>query len=263
MVAMLYVIDTMFTTLFTAARKGTDDILGCCHVIAVPDKRLSGLLVTWEDRAKDIVEWFQDSMPKPTMIMVLGHIPIFDDTMLPRMEKLNNDVRVPKAEVDLARRLRGQRVTIAVAGFHKEKSSEIWKLLEEPNQLAAAGTFALLQSAVQEGGGPRGRVSALKHEVMRPFASIRLRMELEREKGNQPIDLNATQNISTAMAEARIKLELLESIPDTTEEFKAAVRKAHAICKEDLYQVATDPEVFTAWINNLNTALDSVRQKAL
>lgn len=257
----IYVIDQEFTSKFNDTWSRVEQWFGDFHIFAVPGIRTNGTPAPWREEIEHVVQAFQAEVVSPSIALILGHMPVFSDVLSP-LDIIKMEVRVPKAERELAARLGCDGPLVSVAGFHKEGASEIWQLLKEPRHFMRPGVLACIRSVVENGGGPSGRISALKHEVMRPFASVRLRLELDRERGAPGMAPDALENVSTAIADAKTKLEILEAEPRVSDDFRAAVREARSICETDLQLLTSDSANFNRWIDTLNAALDQVRQEA-
>lgn len=268
MSSVVYVIDREFTNRFSdelkkSGRGAPYEDLTAAHVgefflISRPDGLDPRKQVAWGTCIDPLLEHVAPH--SPTRLVVLGHKGIFRG-MMPGQERYDAECRVRSAEASLRELLPQPVPSIWVYGFHHElQSSEIWQLLESPGQLMVPGTLARLRSIVEEGGGPLGRLSALKHELMRPFASVRLRLQVEAERGSRRLDPESIDRVVTAIDEGRRQLLHIRESFEQTRNFERALDRAHGLLDEDLQAITSDPDRFNGWIDRLNDALDAVRE---
>jgi|GEM_PF-4903035 len=265
MSSVLYVIDLDFTKLLAKALETEEGSapyenvtmrqLGEFQVIARPDGPDSDHPVPWDSCVAPLIEHVEPL--HPTRLIVLGHKGIFSGLIPMGREQYSVQIRIPAAEKTLREQLPQPTPAVSVYGFHHEQVSEIWRMLEKPEELVVPGTLARLRAIVDEGGGPLGQLSALRHELMRPFASMRLRLQLHE------FDAESVDRIVTAIAKGRDSLlKIQKTFKGTTKSFENALKKACSLLEEDPQTITADPDRFNNWVDGLNDALDLVRKEA-
>lgn len=272
MSAVVYVIDLEFTELFSDDRAKDDrrelyeDLtktqIGEFYLITRPDGPDKDVKnqVSWESCINTLLA--DVAAYSPTRLVVLGHKGIFRDVMLDS-EQQKVESRIRRAEKRLLELLPKPAPALSIFGFHHElQSSEIWRLLQKPEQLMVSGTLARLRSIVEEGGGPLGKLSALKHQLMRPFASVRLRLQIAAERGNRQLDPESIDRVAAAITSGHTALLEIRASLEPTHSFERALERARGLLEEDLNAITADADHFNGWIDRLNDALDAVRKEA-
>lgn len=258
---LLFMIDTAFANeffrIFNSTKLTFDQE---CRVVTQPDSMLGTTMQTsWEDCIDHVLYELAEN---PTeLAIVLGHKGIFD-SCLPALDRYKAEARVPVAEKDLLDRLYSPKPVVYVRGFHHLPDSAIYRLLADPSSVAAPGTYTKLRAIVEDGGGPLGRLSVLKHDLMRPFGSVRLHLQLEAEDGAQTMSAALINRIAGAIQRGQSDLAAISTCPEDNQTFHDAVNAARSLLGRDVREITADATAFHRWIEQLNEALDEVRQEA-
>jgi hypothetical protein len=226
-------------------------------IVAISDPQASQ--IRWTDCVHELASAID--MCAATLVVVAGHQGIFRD-YLDVIARTKPEVRIREAEAAIVSQMRAPKPRLYVTGFHHVDDSEIHRILRRVKELAYPGTFGRVRAIVEEGGGPAGRLSVLKHELMRPLASVRLLLQLEDESGGRAIDASLAARISTAIRDGRRRLDEANQYCEPTEDFAQALGGVSALFDTDVARITSDPRSFNVWIDELNEALDKVRQEA-
>lgn len=258
---LLFVIDTAFTAEFSRIFGSTTATFDQeCRVVTQPDSMLGTTMQTsWKHCIDQVVREIRRN--PAGLVVVLGHKGIFESN-LPTLDRYKAEVRVASAENELREKLGAQPPTVYVSGFHHLPDSAIYRLLADPSCLGSPGTFTKLRAIVEDGGGPLGRLSVLKHDLMRPFASARLLLQLEAEEGSQKMSRALIERITGAVQQGRADLARVETKAEENPTFHDAVANARSLLARDVHTIAADAASFNLWIDQLNAALDEARREA-
>jgi hypothetical protein len=258
---LLYVIDEEFTNQFTSAYGGPEEEFADCHVKTRSDVHAGTTTqVAWSQCVESVAMQIREY--GGPLVLVLGHKGIFRN-VLPTLDLFKAEGRVNEAERDLLKDVGSSTPAIHVSGFHHVPDSPIYLQLSKPRLLDSPGGFTRLRILAEHGGGPLARLSVLRHNMMRPFASMRLRLQLDMESGIREIDRTVIERVVSAIADGRTQLATLDSgYYDDSSEFVDAVRNARSLLDESVDEITADPAVFNEWVDRLTDALDVVRQEA-
>jgi type II secretory pathway component PulM len=260
MTSLLYVIEHDFSLSFYETYESLKVSFGDYLLIAEPDVQGgTSAQARWTDRLRKVAAEIRDAAA--SIVVVAAHQGIFHD-YLDAIEESKAEVRVRRAENDLAEELGASAPKLYVTGFHREHDSEIYRILLKPRELAVPGTFARVRALVEEGGGPAGQISVLKHGIMRPFASVRLLLQLDEENGRGGVDPRLVARVDTAIREGRARLAAAARKYEQTSQFTGAVEKTARLFEAEVERITADPRALNDWIDELNAALDCLRQEA-
>jgi hypothetical protein len=258
---LLFMIDTAFANEFFRIFGSTTATFDQeCRVVTQPDSMLGTTVQTsWEDCIDQVL--YELAQNPTDLAIILGHKGIFD-SCLPTLDRYKAEARVSAAEKDLLDRLDPPKPVVYVRGFHHLPDSAIYRLLADPSSIAAPGTYTKLRLIVEEGGGPLGRLSVLKHNLMTPFGSVRLHLQLEAEDGAQTMSHALVERIVGAVQRGRSDLTAINTCAEENQSFHDAVIAARSLLARDVREIAADMATFQRWIDQLNEALDQVREEA-
>lgn len=259
MMPLLFVVDSKFTCRFRDIYQGTIKTFQEVRVVARFDTEVADIQIDWADCVDQLLN---ASREKATSIIVaVAHQGVFR-RRLSDLDEHKAEVRVPAAEREVAEKLDAPAPPVYVSGFHHVDESELARLLADPEDLKLPGFFGRIRSLVEDGGGPLGHLSLLKHNLMRPFASVRLLLQIEAERGDTRLDPLVVQRVSSAIVKGQTEFENLIKKYEATDPFKTAIAKARDVLAEDVAAITTDALAFSCWVDKLNAALDCVRVEA-
>jgi hypothetical protein len=195
----------------------------------------------------------------PPLVLALGHKGVFRH-VLSSSDSHKAEARVASAEEQLRKKLKSEPA-VYVAGFHHMAGSAIHALLSQ-RDLHVAGVFVRLRAIVEEGGGPFGRLSLFKHNLMRPFASVRLLLQVNGTRGGATMDSRAVERLTRGLAEGRKLLGEIEPNSEWSEDFVRAVDETRKLLETDVREVASSPKTFNGWVDELTAVLDNLREEA-
>lgn len=255
---LLYVIDQAFSNGLWDKYQRAQKAFADCRVVTASDVNFGTTSEDWNSFVDLVVAAVREE-PAP-LVIVLGHMGIFERHIAPR-DIYKAECRVAAAEKVLRERFGGDVGAVYVSGFHHVPDSQINNFLLDVRELEKPRSFARLRRIVEDGGGPLGRLSVLKHDVMRPFASVRLILQLEAEEENGGLGEAVIARVEQAVETGRKRLAAIDAT-DAVPPFVSAIGHARTILEVDVRQITSDPAAFHQWVDQLNDALDGVRQEA-
>lgn len=257
----LFVIDEAFVTVVQDVYRATQLPFIDCRLVSISDTYANTTIsMNWSKFVDQIVQ--EVRREPPSLLLVIGHMAIFKGH-LPELEHHKPNCRVPAAEEELRNRLGASAPPVYVSGFHHDEHSDIYRVLFSEKVLERPGSFAELRRAVEDGGGPVVRLSILKHDLMRPFASVRLILQLEADEEHGGLDESVVKRISSAVDSARVRMRTLEeAAKDALPPYVDAVSYARKLFDTDVKEITANPESFNGWIDRVNHALDEIREVA-
>lgn len=257
---ILLVIDNAFLRTVPKSYGMTPVRLNDCRLFAISDTFGNAMTGNWDSFIKHVIsEVRNESVP---LLLVIAHSPVFkghvDDLEMHRPE-----YRVPNAEKQLRAQLGSNVAQIFVKGFHHDEHSEINRFLFKPEILKQPGSFAQLRRLMEDGGGPLGQIGVLKHELMRPFTSVRLFLQLQAEDEEDGFDAEVKERIVEAVKAGRERLaKHQQEVATGPPSYLDAIRSARQLLDTEMEEITSNPETFHGWIDSLNDALDDIRQVA-
>jgi hypothetical protein len=255
MMPLLFVVDSEYFRKFVDRYSGSRKQFDTFRVTTLPDLDAHRRQHSWSAMVDTLIA---DVQEKPTrLVLVVAHLGVFADYLTYR-DKERAEARVEAVEREVAERLGPHPPAVFAKGFHHMNESELSRLLEAAEDLSQPGYFARVRLVIEAGGGPLGKVSLIKHQLMRPFGAIRLLLQLE-PSGRQGLDRELAIRVSSAMAAGRAQLEALAAEYEPTPNFTGALGRARTVLARDSAAVTADTASFITWVDELNDALDAVR----
>jgi hypothetical protein len=259
MMPLLFVVDSEFTCRFKDKYQGTTKTFQEVRVVARLDKGVADLQIDWDDCVDTLLAATREKAT--SLIIAVAHKGVLR-RRLSGLDEHKAEVRIPAVERELAEKLGADAPPIYVSGFHHVAESGISRLLSDPEDLKLPETFGRIRSLVEEGGGPLGHLSLLKHNLMRPFASVRLRLQIDAERDDRNLDPLVVKSVSGSISIGQAELEKLVTKYEATDPFNIAIAKARDVLAEDVTTITSDAVAFSRWVDKLNAALDCVRVEA-
>jgi hypothetical protein len=259
MMPLLFVVDTEFTRDFQDIYQATTKTFQEVRVVARLDTGVADIQVDWADCIDQLISASREKAT--SIIIVVAHKGVFR-RRLSELDGHKAEARVLSAENEVVEKIGAPAPPVYVSGFHHVRESQIAGLLADPRDLKLPGVFGRIRSLVEAGGGPLGQLSVIKHDLMRPFSSVRLLLQIEAERGDRRLDPLVVQRVSSAIVKGQKDLESLIEKYEATDPFKTAIAKARDVLAEDVATITTDSSAFNGWVDKLNAALDCVRVEA-
>lgn len=258
MTALVYVIDDFISKSFLATYQGMIKDFRGCVVMAVTDAAMGqDESILWSSCVDEVLRAIRRR--EPSMVIVIGHKGVFRNDMAP-LDEHKADVRIAAAEAELAKKLGESAPTIYVIGFSHIPDSEINTLFER-HRFELEDTLVRLRGIVEKKGGPFGQLSTFKHDLMRPFTSVRLSVQLQEENGQAP-DTAITQRVAKGIDKARQELAVLDSGYEKSPQFLEALKRVRSTLEARAEDVTRSAAEFNDWSDHLNRALDQLRLEA-
>lgn len=251
---LLYVIDADFQEKFSRMHNSTDRSFDEIRVVMQSDlKPGTDTQLAWSACVPNVLK--AAARTTPPMVIVLGHKGVFR-YVLSALDMHKAEVRATGTEAELRKKLTGEPA-VYVAAFHHMAGSAIHALLSQ-RDLRTPGVFGRLRAIVEEGGGPFGRLSVLKHNLMRPFASVRLLLQVD----GRVLDARAVDRVAKGLAAGQKLLGEIEPNSEWSEDFVHAVDETRKLLELDVRQIVDTPKAFNGWVDELTAVLDKVREEA-
>jgi hypothetical protein len=263
MLELLYVVDKEFTDKVLETCGKTHLLFGNLLVMTRTDIVDGGDPNNEDDRMpwSASVEDFVDTIEarKPQLVIGLAHKGVFKHARLSCQDEYRTEVRVPDAEKEVVKRLGDRAPELYIAGFnHVVADGAVWPHLESRKFDTPRFLFKL-RAIVADGGGPFGQLSALKHNLMRPFSCVRLQLQLDDEASKGHIDPAIIRKIAAGVDDARAALKKVEAQYVASSAFAASMADAKQLLACDTTEITGTALEFYAWTDQLNAALDGIR----
>jgi hypothetical protein len=190
-------------------------------------------------------------------VLALVHMHVVGGSV-PTAKRNDPHVRVPALEEGIADVLKKRSPDSAVPSvyvFAFHHFGELWRLLESSD--FSANFVRRLLNVADAAQSALTQLDRLKHDLLKPFTSIRLDLGLVRndESKRQLLD-----RFAKAAAGARA-LAAATNVPDDAHSKEQMVAVQALLDEERIAAAARDPQALEFWFDALNSAIDELRRQ--
>lgn len=237
-------------------RIGDGSIIAARHRIWVSDGDVSSTVdLDWAAVRERVTK--AATACAPEQLFVVGHTPAFRPLV---SEDDAPQRRIPAAEEQLSHALPEKRPSkIIVCAFRNVAASSVNDALSRIATQPPDVLIAQLEKAVQEQGRSDtfSQLSVLKHRLIGLFVSLDLEIQA-RHLGATTV---AVDELTTRLREKiRTGREVLGSMEKSGVPQKMLVPATNLLREDVVLRKASDARTFRSWMDDLNEALDRIRQ---